>query len=101
MIKPFIILTLVVVVILGGIFAWQMFMGKMMKKYMSAAATAPQTVSTAIAASTSWQMYTQAIGSLRAVRGADLASQASGVVDEIHIDSGTEVPAGTEVWIPA
>src|SRR6202789_2699723 len=95
MIKPFIILALVVVVILGGIFAWQMFMGKMMKKYMSAAATAPQTVSTAIAASTSWQMYTQAIGSLRAVRGADLASQASGVVDEIHIDSGAEVPAGT------
>jgi membrane fusion protein (multidrug efflux system) len=29
------------------------------------------------------------------VRGADLASQASGVVDQIHIESGTEVPAGT------
>ena len=95
MIRPFIILAIVVVVILGGIFAWQMFMGKMMKKYMAAAATAPQTVSTAVAASTTWQAYTQAIGSLRAVRGADLASQASGVVDEIHIESGTEVPAGT------
>jgi membrane fusion protein (multidrug efflux system) len=95
MIKPFIILALVLVVILGGIFAWHLFMGKMMQKYMSAAATAPQTVSTAVAASTSWQAYTQAIGSLRAVRGADLAAQAAGVVDEIHIDSGTEVPAGT------
>jgi membrane fusion protein (multidrug efflux system) len=95
MITPFIILAIVVVVILGGIFAWQTFIGKMMKQYMAAAATAPQTVSTAVAASTDWQAYTQAIGSLRAVRGADLASQASGVVDEIHIESGTEVPAGT------
>ena len=95
MIKPFIILAVVVAVVLGGISAWQMFMGKMMQKYMAAAATAPQTVSTAVAANTTWQAYTQAIGSLRAVRGADLASQASGVVDEIHIESGTEVPAGT------
>jgi membrane fusion protein (multidrug efflux system) len=95
MIKPFVILAIVVVVILGGIFAWQVFMGKMMKKFMGAAATAPQTVSTAVVTATNWQAQTQAIGSLRAVRGADLASQASGIVDEIHIDSGTEVPAGT------
>jgi membrane fusion protein (multidrug efflux system) len=31
---------------------------------------------------------------LRAVRGADLSSQASGIVDEIHFDSGNDVPAG-------
>jgi membrane fusion protein (multidrug efflux system) len=31
---------------------------------------------------------------LRAVRGADLAAQTSGVVDTIHIESGIEVPAG-------
>lgn len=94
MIKPFVILGLAVVVILGGIFAWQGFKGKMMKKYMSAGATAPQTVSTIVAASTSWQAQTQAIGSLRAVRGADLAAQASGVVDQIRFESGSEVAAG-------
>jgi membrane fusion protein, multidrug efflux system len=58
-------------------------------------ASAPQTVSTIIAASASWQSYTEALGSARAIRGADLAAQASGVVDKIHIESGTEVPAGT------
>ncbi len=95
MIAPLVILGAVVAVILGGIFAWHLFMGKMMKKYMGAAATAPQTVSTAVAASASWQAHSQAIGSLRAVRGADLAAQIAGVVDQMHIDSGTEVAAGT------
>jgi membrane fusion protein (multidrug efflux system) len=95
MIKPLVILVVVVAIILGGIFAWHVFIGTMMKKGMGAAAAAPQTVSTAVAASASWQAHTQAIGSVRAVRGADLAAQASGVVDQLHIESGTEVEAGT------
>jgi membrane fusion protein, multidrug efflux system len=95
MIKPIAIMLIIVAVVLGGIIAWQSFIGGMMKKGMAAAATAPQTVSTIVARSARWQARTQAVGSLRAVRGADLAAQAAGVVDQINIDSGTEVPAGT------
>jgi membrane fusion protein, multidrug efflux system len=95
MIKPLVIMLIVIAVVLGGIFAWQSFIGGMMKKGMAAAATAPQTVSTIVAKTTRWQAITQAVGSLRAVRGADLAAQAAGVVDQINIESGTEVPAGT------
>lgn len=94
MIKPLVIMAVVVVLVLGGIFGWQTFMAKMMSKYMGAAATAPQTVSTIAAAEDKWQSRLQATGSLRAVRGADLSSQASGIVDEIHFDSGNDVPAG-------
>jgi membrane fusion protein, multidrug efflux system len=94
MIRPIVIMVIIVAVVLGGIFAWQEFKGKMIKKYMSGAATAPQTVSTVVAAPTNWQARTQAIGSLRAVRGADLAAQASGVVDQIRFESGSDVPAG-------
>jgi membrane fusion protein, multidrug efflux system len=94
MIKPLIIMAVLVALVLGGIFAWQAFKGAMMKKYMGASATAPQTVSTLVATTMSWQARTQATGSLRAVRGADLAAQASGVVDQIHFESGNEVPAG-------
>jgi membrane fusion protein (multidrug efflux system) len=65
-----------------------------MKQGMSAAAAAPQTVSTIAASKMSWQLRTQALGSLRAVRGADLAAQASGVVDRIEFESGSEVRAG-------
>jgi membrane fusion protein (multidrug efflux system) len=66
----------------------------MTKKYMGSMASAPQTVSTTVAATSKWQSRTQALGSLRAVRGADLAAQAAGVVDKIHIESGAEVSAG-------
>jgi membrane fusion protein (multidrug efflux system) len=95
MVKPLLILFLGVAVVMGGIFGWQIFIGKMTKKFMGAMATAPQTVSSTIAAASSWQPRTQALGTLRAVRGADLAAQASGVVDKIHIDSGADVAAGT------
>ena len=94
MVKPLIIMAIAVAVVLGGIFAWQGFMGSMMKKFMGAAAMAPQTVSTVEAATAPWQAQLQATGSLRAVRGADLSAQASGVVDQIGFDSGNEVPAG-------
>ncbi len=95
MVKPLVILVIATAVIMGGIFGWQTFIGRMTKKYMGAMATAPQTVSTTVAAATSWQSRTEALGSVRAVRGADLAAQAAGVVDKIHIESGADVPAGT------
>jgi membrane fusion protein (multidrug efflux system) len=92
--KPLLLLLVAVAVIIGGIFAWQRFIAKKTQQYMGAMASAPQTVSTTVAVSSSWQSRTEALGNVRAVRGADLAAQASGVVGTIHIDSGTEVPAG-------
>ncbi|MDP8985576.1 MAG: efflux RND transporter periplasmic adaptor subunit [Pseudomonadota bacterium] len=99
LVKPLLILLVAVAVIIGGIFAWQRFISKATQKYMGTMAAVPQTVSTAVAATTRWQSQTQALGSVRAVRGADLAAQASGVVDKIHIESGTEVAAGTVLLV--
>jgi membrane fusion protein (multidrug efflux system) len=94
MIKPLMIMIVIVAAILAGVFLWQGFIAKFTKKFMTAAAATPQTVSTIIAAEDKWQSRLQATGSLRAVRGADLSSLASGIVDEIHFDSGNDVPAG-------
>ena len=94
MIKPIVIIVVAVVLILGAIFGMQRFFGGMFKKNMAAAAAAPQTVSTIEAATSEWRPFIQSTGTLRAVRGADLSAQASGVVDEIAFDSGNEVPLG-------
>jgi membrane fusion protein (multidrug efflux system) len=94
MIKPILIMLAVVVVLLGAVFGWQYVGASFGKKFMAAAASAPQTVSTITAATSEWQPFIQSTGTLRAVRGADLSAQASGVVDEIAFDSGNEVPAG-------
>jgi membrane fusion protein, multidrug efflux system len=96
MVKPLLILFVAVAVLMGGIYGWHWFVAKkFIEPMMKGMASAPQTVSTTIAATSSWQSRTQALGTLRAVRGADLAAQASGVVDKLHIESGAEVAAGT------
>ena len=94
LIKPLVIMILAMAVVLGGILGWQAFVASMIRKNMSAGASAPVTVSAITATATKWQAQMQAVGTLRAVRGADLSAQASGVVDEIAFDSGNEVPAG-------
>jgi membrane fusion protein (multidrug efflux system) len=55
----------------------------------------PATVSTIVAHATDWQDTRQAVGTIRAVRGADLAAEVSGVVDSVDFDSGRDVAAGT------
>jgi membrane fusion protein (multidrug efflux system) len=94
MIAPVLIILGVVAIVLGALLALQYFGGKMGKKMMAAAASAPQSVSTIQAAASDWQSLIQATGTLRAVRGADLSAQAAGVVEEIGFDSGNEVAAG-------
>jgi membrane fusion protein, multidrug efflux system len=94
MFLPLLIIGICVVVALGAVLGLKYFGSKIGKKMMSAAAAAPQTVSTIQAASADWQSSIQSTGTLRAVRGADLSAQAAGVVDEIAFDSGLEVPAG-------
>ena len=96
MVKPLVILAIAVAVVIGGIYGWQQFVAKkFIRPMLKAMAAAPQTVSTIVASTSSWQARSEALGSVRAVRGADLAAQASGVVDTIHIESGTEVKVGT------
>ncbi len=99
MVKPLLILLIAAAVVLGGVAGWKMFIGRMMGKFMSAAASAPQTVSTAVAARQSWQPRIEAFGTLRAVRGADLAPQVAGVVDRILFESGAEVRAGQPLLV--
>ncbi len=59
-----------------------------------AAGEPPQTVSTIIARSLPWRVHLDAVGDLRAVRGADLSAEVAGIVGEIDFTSGADVPAG-------
>lgn len=92
--KRMIIMLAAVGVVLGLVFGFQVFKGIMIKKFMSANVPV-QTVSTIIAKTEDWQPTLSAVGSLRAVRGADLSFEVPGIVDEILFDSGDEVKAGT------
>jgi membrane fusion protein, multidrug efflux system len=94
MTKRMTIMLIAVVLVFGGVFGFQIFKNAMIKKFMSAMAPPPQTVSTVMAAAQDWQPQIEAVGSLRAVNGADLAFEVSGIVKELHFHSGDDVAAG-------
>jgi membrane fusion protein (multidrug efflux system) len=94
MTKRMIIMLIAVGVVFGGVFGFQIFKNTMIKKFMSAMPQPPQTVSTVTAAVQEWQPQIEAVGSLRAVNGADLAFEVSGIVKELHFKSGDDVAVG-------
>ena len=94
MTKRMLIMLVAVGVVLGAIFGFQAFKGIMIKRFMSALSNPPQTVSTIKASYSAWQPNIEAIGSLRAVKGADLSLEVSGVVDSISFTSGDDVEQG-------
>ena len=54
----------------------------------------PVTVSTVKAGEQDWQPSLDAVGSLRAANGADLATEVAGLVTEVHLKSGQDVKKG-------
>ncbi len=94
MIKRMLIMLIAVGVVFGGIFGFQAFKAKMIKKFMSSMTAPPQTVSATKAEYSQWQPNIEAIGSLRAVKGADLSLEVAGVVDSISFKSGDDVKQG-------
>ena len=94
MTKRMIIMLAAVGVLFGGLFGFKAFLGGAIRKSISAQGIPPQTVSTAKAQFTEWQGEFQAVGTLRAVRGADLAPELPGLITAIHFQSGQEVAEG-------
>jgi membrane fusion protein, multidrug efflux system len=94
MTKRMVIMLIAVAVVLGGVFGFGAFRGIMIKKFMASQGAPPQTVSTIKAEIAEWQQEMRAVGTLRAVRGADLSAQTSGIVSAIHFESGNEVQEG-------
>jgi membrane fusion protein (multidrug efflux system) len=94
MTKRMVVMLIAVAVVFGAIFSFQAFKAAMIKKYMSAMAQPPQTISASKAGYSAWQPKIEAVGSLRAVKGADLSIEVSGVVDSISFNSGDDVEQG-------
>jgi len=100
MIKRMLIMLVLVAVVLGGIFGFKNFVNGKIKEFMTGPAGPghqAQTVSTAKAVPTDWQSRIEAVGSLRAVNGADLSIELAGVVEKLNFQSGDDVEAGKEL----
>ena len=93
MIRRMVLMLVLTGVVFGGIFGFQAFKSKMIRKYMSAGQP-PQTVSSIKVGYEQWQTEERAVATLVAVRGADLAPEVAGIVQAIRFQSGDRVKAG-------
>jgi membrane fusion protein, multidrug efflux system len=94
MTKRMVIMLIAVVFVFGGIFGFLALKAALIKKFMSTMRAPPQTVSATTARFSSWQPTIDSVGTLRAVKGADLSLEVSGVVDAISFNSGDDVKEG-------
>jgi membrane fusion protein (multidrug efflux system) len=94
MIKRMLVMLIAVAIVLGGVFGFKAVVGMKIKEFMAGMGNQPQTVSTTTATRTAWQERLDAVGSLRAVRGADLSLEVPGLVEQINFQSGDDVEEG-------
>jgi membrane fusion protein (multidrug efflux system) len=92
--KRMIIMLVIVGLLLAGLIGFNVFKGIMIKKYMASMSAPPQTVTAMKVTYQEWQPSLETVGTLRAVQGADLALDASGVIDDIRFKSGALVQKG-------
>lgn len=94
MIKRMLIMLVLVGLVLGGIFGFISFKGRMIKQYMMAGGEPLQTVSTLEAGQQDWLPQLEAVGSIRALQGVELTSELPGIVADIYFQQGKPVKAG-------
>lgn len=92
--KPMIIMLLAVGVVFGAVFGFEILKAKLIHKALAKLRNPPQTVSTVVARSQPWRSKLEAVGSLRAVNGANLSFQVQGIVSALHLKSGSDVKKG-------
>jgi membrane fusion protein (multidrug efflux system) len=94
MTKRMIIMLVCVGLLFGGIFGFQIFKMKMIKKFMSSMPVPPAAVTAMKVEYSPWQPRLNAIGTVRGVHGVEITSESAGVVREVDFKSGEEVQEG-------
>lgn len=94
MIKRFIIAIVFVAVVAGGIVGFNLFRDRMIADFFANMPATAYPVSTVTAESGEWQPGIEAIGTVYASRGIDLAVEAGGVVRSVEFRANDEVEEG-------
>src|SRR5574340_605222 len=92
--KRMIIMLIIALVVVGGVVGFNVFKTTMIAKAIRGGGIPPQSVSTIVAAASSWQPSVEALGTLKASEEASLSAEVGGLVTAITFDSGARVRAG-------
>ncbi|WP_323847390.1 efflux RND transporter periplasmic adaptor subunit [Microbulbifer magnicolonia] len=92
--KRMLLMLLGCLLLFGGIFAFKMFGQYMMNRAFDTMPLPAATVTSATAEMQTWREKLSAVGTLRAVNGVEVTTEAQGVVSAIHFQSGQTVRKG-------
>lgn len=93
--KRMIIMLAACALVLGGLFGFKWFQGKMMEAFFAEmAAGQVATVSATQARKDSWTLSLNAVGTVRAIDGVNVTTEAAGVVESIEFRSGEKAKKG-------
>jgi membrane fusion protein (multidrug efflux system) len=93
------LMLLAVGLVAGGLIFFQQFKAGILKQVVASIRSEVPTVATATASMQAWQSSLTSVGTARASKGADLAAEIGGVVDQIDFESGQTVAAGTTLLL--
>lgn len=94
MFKRLLIAIVALAVLGGGIVGFNLFRARMIAQYFATMKPAPLPVTVAAVAPAPWTPGIDTIGTANAIRGADLSTEASGVVREIRFNANDSVTEG-------
>jgi membrane fusion protein (multidrug efflux system) len=92
--KRMTIMSIALVLVFGGIFAWNGVRAYFMKQYFAHAEPPTATVSSTKARQANWQAKLSSVGSLAALDGIDIKPEASGIITALPFSSGQMVKKG-------
>ncbi|MFO1256832.1 MAG: efflux RND transporter periplasmic adaptor subunit [Gammaproteobacteria bacterium] len=81
-------------ILFGGIFGFKWFGKTMMNQYFDNMPFPPATITTATAKKDEWATVLEAVGTVKAINGINVTTQAAGIVESIEFESGKMVNAG-------
>lgn len=86
-------MAIALLVVFGGVIAFNLLKGYMMKRFFASYSPPAVTVSSVTAVQRNWEPRMNAVGNFIAINGVDINSQVSGNVVGIHFDSGQYIEA--------
>lgn len=89
----FLVVTIGLVIVFGGIFGWKAFEYRMMQQYLNKEQP-PAVIEATESETREWVASLHSVGNIRAVNGIRVANELPGVVETIHFESGDMVEKG-------